>query len=72
VRPNAAFQDNWCHHFLAEGVSLTAEPLLDAGEAINVALHPLADIPTLLASGAINQALVVSAFYWLGVHTGRR
>jgi 8-oxo-dGTP pyrophosphatase MutT (NUDIX family) len=72
VRPNAAFQDNWCHHFLAEGVSLTAEPLLDAGEAISVALHPLADIPTLLASGAINQALVVSAFYWLGVHTGRR
>jgi 8-oxo-dGTP pyrophosphatase MutT (NUDIX family) len=72
VRPNAAFQDNWCHHFLAEGVCLTVEPLLDAGEAISVTLHPLADIPTLLASGAINQALVVSAFYWLGVHTGRR
>ena len=24
VRPNAASQDNWCHHFLAEGVRLTA------------------------------------------------
>ena len=55
---------------LAEGVSLTEEPLLDAGEAIRVALHPLADIPDLLASGAMNQALVVSAFYWLGVRAG--
>ena len=50
---------------------LTEEPLLDAGEAISVALHTLEDIPNLLATGAMNQALVVSAFYWFGVRTGR-
>ena len=72
VRPNAAFQDNWCHHFLAEGVRLTAEPLLDAGEAISVELHPLAEIPDLIATGALNQALVVSAFYWFGAHAGKQ
>jgi hypothetical protein len=30
----------------------------------------LANVPNLLASGALNQALVVSAFYWFGHHDG--
>lgn len=65
VRPNAAFQDNWCYSFLAEGVGLTDTPTLDEGEAIAVELHPRAALPGLIASGAINQAFVLCAFYWI-------
>lgn len=66
VRPNAAFQDNWCYSFLAEGVRLTDEPHLDEGESIAVELHPRAAVPGLIASGTLDQALMLCAFYWLG------
>ncbi len=65
VRPNAAFQDNWCYSFLAEGVRRTETPRLDAGEAIDVETRPLSDIPALIRDGAIDQALVLGAFYAL-------
>lgn len=64
VRPNAAFQDNWCHHFLAEGARLTTQPTLDPGETIAVELHPLATLHSLIADESIDQALVLSAVYW--------
>lgn len=65
VRPNPAYQNNWCYNFLAEGVSLTGEPHLDPGEAISVELHPLAETSELIASGAITHALMLNAFFWL-------
>ncbi len=65
VRPNAAFQNNWCYSFLAEGVRRTETPRLDAGEAIGVELRPLSGIPALIRDGAIDQALVLGAFYAL-------
>lgn len=65
VRPNAAFLRNWCASFLAEGVELTAQPKFDPGEDIRVELHALSEMPGLLSSGQIDQALVVAAFYWL-------
>jgi 8-oxo-dGTP pyrophosphatase MutT (NUDIX family) len=64
VYPNTAFQDNRCHHFLAEGVRLTTQPALDPGEAISVELHPLGNLAGLIATGQIAQALVLSAVYW--------
>lgn len=64
VRPNAAFQDNSCHHFRAEGVRLTTQPHLDPGEAITVELHPHSQVTTLIRDGIMDQALVLSAFYW--------
>ena len=65
VRPNAAFQNNWCYSFLAEGVRLTNTPRLDEGEAIAVELYPRAAVAGLIVGGAIDQALVLCAFYWL-------
>jgi len=64
-RPNAAFLRNWCGSFLAEGVELTAQPALDEGEAISVELRALAEIPELIRSGQVDQALIIDAFYWL-------
>lgn len=63
-RPNAAFQNNVCYNFLAEGVRLTVQPNLDPGEAIAVELHPLAGVRDLITSGAMDQAMVLSAFFW--------
>jgi 8-oxo-dGTP pyrophosphatase MutT (NUDIX family) len=64
VYPNTAFQDNRCHHFLAEGARLTAQPALDPGEAISVELYPQENLRELIATGQIAQALVLSAVYW--------
>ncbi len=64
VRPNAAFLRNWCTSFLAEGVELTGQTTFDAGEDIRVELHALSEMPELLSSGQVDQALVVAAFYW--------
>ncbi len=63
VRPNAAFMNNWCYHVLVEDARQTQEPQLDQGEDIAIELHPLAAMPDLIATGAIDQALVVSALY---------
>lgn len=61
VAANPAFQDNTCHHWLAEDVVLTDPQQLDAGEDISVELLPLADVPGLIAGGALRHSLVVSA-----------
>lgn len=63
-RPNAAFMSNWCYHFLLDDAHRTKEPKLDPGEDITIDLQPLESIATLIADGAIDQALVLSAFYW--------
>jgi ADP-ribose pyrophosphatase len=61
VAANPAYQDNICHHWLAEGATLTDPQALDAGEDIAVELLPLADVPGLVAAGTIRHSLVVSA-----------
>lgn len=58
---NPAFQDNLCHHWLAEDAVRTDDQELDAGEDIAVELVPLADVPGLVADGALRHSLVVSA-----------
>ena len=65
VRPNPALQANSCSTWLAEGARRVSEPNLDAGEAIEVRTLPLDQVRSLIASGEIDHALVVAAFYYL-------
>lgn len=65
TRPNAAFMNNWCHHFLVKDIRLTTQPHLDPGEDVKVELYPFEAIPTMIVDGTITQALVLSAVYWL-------
>ena len=61
VEPNAAVQDNLCHHWLAEGVELTEGQQLDPGEDISVTTIGVEELRRKIASGAIRHALVISA-----------
>lgn len=63
VHPNPAIQGNRCHTFLARGAFRIGSPSLDGTEEVEVVLVPLADVPRLVAEGAISHALVVAAFY---------
>jgi len=62
-RPNAAFQNNWCHHYVARGVRIVHGVHLDEGETITIETYPLSAVPDLVRSGALDQALQTSAFY---------
>jgi len=67
IAPNPAIHRNVLHSFLAEGCALVAAQEQDPGEDIEVELLPLAQIDGLLASGAINHALVAIAFQKLAL-----
>jgi 8-oxo-dGTP pyrophosphatase MutT (NUDIX family) len=64
VTPNPAFLNNHCHTYLIEECRRVAEPTPETGEEIEIVLHPLADIPGLIASGEIDHSLVINAFWW--------
>jgi ADP-ribose pyrophosphatase len=68
VRPNPAIQNNWLHSFLARDCRFEREPVFDSSEWTSVRLVPLADVPSLIARGAITHALVVAAFHWLSLY----
>ena len=61
VEPNPAFQDNLCHHYLAEGVTRTHELELDAGEDIVVRTLDLEEVRERIRTGAIRHSLVLCA-----------
>jgi 8-oxo-dGTP pyrophosphatase MutT (NUDIX family) len=65
VTPNPAFLNNRCYTYLLENCRRIGEPELDQGEDLEVLTRPLCDIPGIIASGAIDHALVVCAFWWL-------
>jgi 8-oxo-dGTP pyrophosphatase MutT (NUDIX family) len=65
VTPNPAFLNNLCYTYLLENCRRIGEPELDRGEDLEVLTRPLCDIPEIIASGAIDHALVVCAFWWL-------
>ncbi|MCA1614144.1 MAG: NUDIX hydrolase [Acidobacteria bacterium] len=67
VRPNPAIHNNWLHTFLARDARFTRAPEFDTTEHCAVRLVPVADIPRLVASGAITHALVVVGFHWLAL-----
>jgi len=61
VEPNPAFQNNLCHHFLAEEAHETHALELDPGEDIVVDTLALDELVEAIRSGAIRHSLVVSA-----------
>lgn len=68
TRPNPAIQNNWLYSFLASDVEFEREPEFDSTEWTVVRLVPLADIPSLIAGGAITHSLVVAGFHWLSLY----
>ncbi|MBD0372663.1 MAG: NUDIX hydrolase [Pyrinomonadaceae bacterium] len=68
VRPNPAIQNNWLYSFLARDCEFKQEPVFDSSEWTVMRLVPLADIPALIAEGAITHALVIAAFHWLSLY----
>jgi len=70
VLPNPAIQGNRCHTFLARGVVQAGPQALEPAEDIEVLPVPLAEIPQLIASGAIDHTLVISAFVRLWMRGG--
>ncbi|MEZ4472579.1 MAG: NUDIX hydrolase [bacterium] len=65
VEPNPAIQSNRCHTYLALDAVGAAAQSLDPGEIIRIEAAPLADIPSLVATGEIRHALVVAGFFHL-------
>lgn len=64
VSPNPALFNNRCYTYLVEGAKKMQALCLDAGEDIEVELIPLARVQSLIASGQIDHALVIAAFYF--------
>jgi len=71
VNPNPAIFNNLCYTYLAEDVRKTGEPSLDPNEDIEVDLIPLWRIPSLIAEGRINHALVIVAFHFFFQQQGQ-
>ena len=71
IHPNPAIQGNRCHSFLARNVEKLFEPSFDTTEETEVILAPLADIPDLIRQEHITHALVVVAFHWYDLLSGR-
>ena len=61
VEPNPAFQNNLCHHYLAEGARPTHALDLDPGEDIVVDTLDLEEVRAGIRSGGIRHSLVISA-----------
>jgi ADP-ribose pyrophosphatase len=62
-RPNPAIQNNWIYHYLALDCEIAETTKFDEHESINIRLVPLAEIPKLIADGAITHSLVIAAFF---------
>ena len=67
THPNPALQGNRCYTFLARNVRRIAEPSLHGTEETEVVVVPRTDLPELVQTGRISHALVVAAFYRLGL-----
>jgi ADP-ribose pyrophosphatase len=65
VIPNPAFIRNKCYTYVLTNARLTGEIQLDEHENINVRLAPRDSVESLIKSGEIQHALIVTALYWL-------
>jgi ADP-ribose pyrophosphatase len=70
TRPNPAIQNNWQSTYVARNCRWIGDPRFDDVEDIGVRLVPVEEIPGLIASGVINHALVVVAFYYMFANGG--
>jgi 8-oxo-dGTP pyrophosphatase MutT (NUDIX family) len=61
VEPNPAFHTNRCHHWLAENVHKTDDPVLDEGEDITVSKLSFQEMCTAIRAGNIGHVLALSA-----------
>ena len=61
VEPNPAFQDNVCHHWLAEDAERTHDQHLDGGEDIQITTVDLEIARQWIADGTIRHSLVITA-----------
>lgn len=64
VNPNPAIFNNLCHTYLVQNAKMVSEKNLDDDEDIEVVHVPAGEIPSLIADGTINHALVVLAFHF--------
>ncbi len=69
--PNPAIFNNLCHTYLVEKASMVSGKRLDDNEDIEVVHVPVADIPSLIAKGAVNHALVIIAFHFFFANHSR-
>ena len=67
VNPNPAIQGNRLHSFLAEGCYPAGKSQPEDFEQIEVLLRQLDEIPALIRSGEISNALIVAAFALLQI-----
>ena len=67
-RPNPAIQNNWMYHYLALDCEKTRETAFDEHESLLTKLAPLAEIDSLIESGAITHSLAVAGFYYLNLY----
>lgn len=67
TRPNPAIQGNWLHTFIAEDCTFHETPQFNGSEHTAVRLVELDEVPSLIAGGTIDHALVIVAFhhFWL-------
>ncbi len=63
VRPNPAILSNTCYLYLALDAKHVADLDLDEAEELEVSLHDLNEISSLIRSGKIQHSLVVAAFH---------
>jgi 8-oxo-dGTP pyrophosphatase MutT (NUDIX family) len=61
VEPNPAFQDNLCHHWLAQDARPTHGQELDGGEDIAVVNLPEQEVVSAVRAGTIRHSLVLTA-----------
>ena len=63
-RPNPAFLNNTCHHFLSENLETIRAQKLDEHEEISIKLIPINEIESLIKNGTIKHSLAISAWYF--------
>ncbi len=64
VRPNPAYLNNFCYHYIWLNCEKKYEQNLDENEDINVIKLPFNQIKNMIESGEIDHSLVISALYY--------
>ncbi len=72
MMPNPAINSACCHAVLAEGCHRTDEPAPDPFEEFEVLVRPLAEVPEMIRTGELRQALVIAAFGLMEAMTATR
>lgn len=63
-KPNPAFLNNTCFHFVATDVEIHKEQCLDHYEEIEMVQIPVNEIDGLMASGKINHSLSIASWFF--------